>query len=127
MNDDLMFEYLMQMGALQPDEEELRRKQAMVEALRANASQSPEGQMVSGHYVAPSITQYGAQLMNAYGARKGQEAVNLGMKNPNFDPNKPEGPENMPGLNQRQAMMLEQLKRRRSMGMGSAPVELGGG
>jgi hypothetical protein len=102
MNDDLMFEYLMQMGALQPDEEELRRKQAMVDALRKNASQSPEGQMVSGHYVAPSITQYGAQLMNAYGARKGQEGVDQGLR----------------GLNDKQRKMLEDLKRRRGMRSG---------
>ena len=30
MNDELMFEYLMQMGAMRPEQEELKRKQAMV-------------------------------------------------------------------------------------------------
>jgi hypothetical protein len=111
MNDDLMFEYLVEMGAMTPEEEELRRKQAMIDALRKQGMQSPEGQMVSGHYVAPSITQYGAQLMNAYGARKGQEGVDQGVR----------------GMNDKQRKMLEDLKRRRGMGMGSAPVELGGG
>lgn len=106
MNDDLMFDYLIQMGAMSPEEEELRRRQAQIDALREKSMQSPEGKMVSGHYVAPSITQYGAQLMNAYGAAKGQQGVNQGMQ----------------GMNDRQRQMLEDLKRRRKMGGGAAPT-----
>lgn len=111
MDDSLMFDYLMQMGALRPDEEELKRKQAMVDALRKGSMQSPEGQMIGKHYVAPSITQYGAQLMNAYGARQGQQGVD----------------EKLRGLNDQQRQMLEEMRRRRrgapapAMGYSSNP------
>lgn len=37
--------------------------------------QSPQGQMVSGHYVAPSITQYLAQGLNAYLGREGMNKL----------------------------------------------------
>lgn len=80
MNDEYMLEYLLQSGAMRPEEEELLRKQKMVDALRANSMESPQGQMVGKHYVAPSFTQYAAQLGNAYGARKGQQQVDAGMK-----------------------------------------------
>ena len=108
MDDDLMFEYLLSMGAMTPEEEELRRKQAMVEALREQSMQSPQGQMVSGHYVAPSFTQYGAQLMNAYGAAKGQQGVD----------------KRLGEMNAEQRRMLEDLKRRRAMkpGGGAMPA-----
>jgi hypothetical protein len=75
VNDDLMFEYLVKMGAMQPEEEQLMRKQQMVDALRNRSMESPQGQMVGKHYVAPSFTQYAGQLANAYGARKGQESA----------------------------------------------------
>ena len=80
MNDEYMLEYLLQSGAMRPEEEELLRKQKMVDALRANSMESPQGQMVGKHYVAPSFTQYAAQLGTAYGARRGQEQVDDGMK-----------------------------------------------
>jgi hypothetical protein len=54
---------------------ELKRRLKMAEALQQQAG--PEGQMVSGHYVAPSWTQY---LANAYGKYQGgkqeREALN---------------------------------------------------
>lgn len=52
----------------------LKRRLAQAEALR-NA-QMPEGQMVSGHYVAPSWTQYLAGAVNKYqGAKQEREAL----------------------------------------------------
>lgn len=72
MNDDLMLEYLLQMGAMAPEEEKLLRQQAQVDALRKSAAIGPQGQMVGKHYVPPSFTQYGAQLGNAYMANKSQ-------------------------------------------------------
>lgn len=80
MNDEYILEYLLHTGAMRPEEEELLRKQKMVDALRANSMESPQGQMVGKHYVAPSFTQYAAQLGTAYGARRGQEQVDDGMK-----------------------------------------------
>lgn len=75
MNENLMFDFLMQNAAMRPEEEQLARKQKMIDALRQQSMEGPQGQIVSGHYVAPSLTQYAAQMANAYGARKGQEAI----------------------------------------------------
>lgn len=75
MNDDLMLEYLMQMGALRPEEEKLMRQQAMVDSLRQNATSAPQGQMVGNQFVAPSWTQYASQLGNAFMARGGQKKL----------------------------------------------------
>lgn len=104
MNDDLMFEYLVQMGATRPEEDQLKRKQAMVDALRKQSMTAPEGQMIGKHYVAPSITQYAAQLGNALMARQGQEGVD-----------KQAG-----ALNAYQRGALEQLRKKRQ---GLSPVE----
>jgi len=75
MNDDLMLEYLLQMGAMNPEEERLARKQAQVSALREQSMQPLQGGMAGRVYVAPSFTQGLAQLGQAYGARKGQQKV----------------------------------------------------
>ncbi|MEY4441025.1 MAG: hypothetical protein RL442_25 [Pseudomonadota bacterium] len=109
MNDDLMFEYLLQMGAMRPDQEELKRKQAMVDALRQNAMTPAQGQMIGKHYVAPSITQTLAQVGQGYFAKKGQGDVDTGMR----------------GMNSRQAEMLEELRKRRKQavpGMNGQPT-----
>ena len=74
-NDDKYFEYLVSIGAMRPEEAQMARQQAQVDAMRDRSMTSPEGQMVGKHYVAPSFTQYAGQLMNAYGARKGQEKL----------------------------------------------------
>lgn len=76
MNDDLMLEYLLQMGAMAPGEEKLLRQQAQVDALRARSMDGPTGQMVGKHYVPPSFTQYGAQIGNAFMAGRGQKKLN---------------------------------------------------
>lgn len=101
MNDDMMFEYLLQMGALQPDEEELRRRQAMVDELRGKGQENLQGQMVGKYYVPPSILDAGAKLANMYQANQQQKDVDARLR----------------GMNDQQRQMLEEM-RRRKMGMG---------
>ena len=67
------FNYMVEMGALTPQEEEAQRQQATIDALRDKSMQGQEGRMVGNTFVAPSFTQYAAQLGNAYMARKGNE------------------------------------------------------
>lgn len=97
MNDDLMFDYLLQMGAMRPEQEELKRKQAMVDALRQSALTPMQGQMVGKHYVAPGLAQGLAQLGTAYFAKQQQGDVDKGLS----------------GMNARQAQMLEEMRKRR--------------
>lgn len=105
MNDDQMFDYLVAIGQMRPEEAELKKKQAMVDALRKNAMTPQQGQMVSGHYVSPGIAGAISQLGQAYLASRGQEGVDAGVK----------------GLNDRQAQLLDMLrKRRRGMDTGYA-------
>ena len=104
MNDDMMFDYLLQMGAMRPEEEQLRRKQAMVDALRKNAMTPMQGEMIGKHYVSPGIAGAISQLGQAYMANQGQTGVDTAMS----------------GFNDRQRKMLEEMRRRRQMGMGSA-------
>lgn len=77
MNDDLMLEYLLQSGAMNPEEERLARRQAQVDALRQQSMQPLQGGMAGRVYVGPSFAQGLAQLGQAYGARKGQEKVDV--------------------------------------------------
>jgi len=68
----------MQQTALPADDAamqlELKRRLRMAEALQQQ--EAPQGQMVSGHYVAPSWTQYLAGGINAYqGAKQEREAL----------------------------------------------------
>lgn len=100
MNDDLMFEYLVQMGQMRPEEAELKKKQAMVDALRKNSLNPMEGQMVGKHYVAPGIGQAIAQLGQGYMAGQAQQGVDTKMRD----------------FNAKQAMKLEELRKRRMGG-----------
>lgn len=102
MNDNLMFDYLLQMGAMRPEQEELKRKQAMIDALRGRAMEPMQGQMVGKHYVAPGLGQALAQMGTAYMAGQQQKGVDAGMS----------------GFNQRQRQALEELRKRQRMGMG---------
>ena len=97
MNDDLMFEYLLQMGAMQPEQSELKRKQAMVDVLRQGALTPQQGQMIGKHYVGPGIGGALSQMGQAYLAKQQQGNVDAAMQ----------------GLNERQRQMLEELRRRR--------------
>lgn len=104
MNDDLMFEYLVQMGQMRPQEAELKKKQAMVDALRQNAMAPMQGQMVGNHYVAPGIGQALAQLGQGYLAGQQQKGVDSSMRD----------------MNSNQAMALQQMRerlRRKQMGL----------
>lgn len=46
----------------------ISRQLKIADALRAQSQQMPQGQMVSGHYVAPHFTQYLAQALKGYNA-----------------------------------------------------------
>lgn len=111
-NDDLFLQYMLEMGALNPEEEKLARQQQYVDTLRSNALEPRRGQMVSGHYVAPSWTEYAAQLGNAYMARKGQKAVDAGQGAYNKN------------LIDRTAALRDQMARRRG-GVAAAPMQGG--
>lgn len=100
MNDDLMFEYLVQMGQMRPEEAELKKKQAMVDALRKNSMTPMEGQMIGKHYVSPGIAGAVSQLGQAFLAGQGQQGVDQQMR----------------GMNERQRMALEELRKRRMLG-----------
>lgn len=97
MNDEMMFEYLLQMGAMRPEEVEMMRKQKQIDALRGQSMEAPQGQMIGKHYVAPSLTQYAAQLGQGYMAGQGQKQQDVAMR----------------GMNERQRQMLEDLRKRR--------------
>lgn len=60
------------------DEEILGAKEQALTArkLREAGIRSPEGQMVSGHFVAPSITQYLAEALKGYGLKRGEDMAN---------------------------------------------------
>ena len=65
---------------LQPDSEELtglNRNRALSQMLLQNAQQSPQGQMVDGHYVKSSPLQFANQLFNAYAGSKGLENTDV--------------------------------------------------
>lgn len=84
-SNDMMFEYLLQMGAMQPEQQEMKRKQAQIDALRKQSMTAPEGQMIGKHYVAPSITQHLANLGGGYMAAQGQKAQDAAFKKMNAD------------------------------------------
>ena len=71
------FNYMVAMGDIDPQEAELQRQQAQIDMLRDKGMQGQEGRMVGNTFVAPSITQYAAQLGNAYMARKGNEEAKV--------------------------------------------------
>lgn len=96
-NDDMMFEYLLQMGAMRPEQDELKRKQAMVDALRQTALTPQQGQMIGKHYVGPGLGGIASQMGQAYLAKQQQGNVDTSMQ----------------GMNERQRQMLEELRRRR--------------
>jgi hypothetical protein len=64
-------------GTLSADQlaqqQQILRQQKMAEMLMQSGFQQPQGQMVSGHYVAPSFTQNLANLANIYMGQKGIE------------------------------------------------------
>jgi hypothetical protein len=64
-------------GTLTPEQmlqqQQILRQQKMAEMLMQQGMQQPQGQMISGHYVAPSIFQNLAGLANTYVGQRGIE------------------------------------------------------
>jgi len=96
-DNEMMLDYLLGMGAMQPEMQDLRRRQAMIDQLRAQGMQAPQGQMVGKHYVPPSLTQYASQLGQGYMARQAQGRQQSEMQR----------------MNEQQRKMIEDLRRRR--------------
>jgi len=59
----------------QPQMQDISQQQKLAQMLTQQAFQSPQGQMISGRYVAPSIFQQLQPLMAAYVGSKGMEAT----------------------------------------------------
>jgi len=57
----------------QPELTDIQRKQRLAQLLMERGMQTPQGQMVSGRYVAPSATQQLANLFSVYSGRNLQE------------------------------------------------------
>ena len=100
MNDDMMIDYLLQMGAMRPEEQELKRRQAMVEALRGNALDPMQGQMIGKHYVGPGVAGALAKVAQGYMAGQAQRGLDTDTRS----------------FNDRQRQMLEDMRKRRRLG-----------
>jgi hypothetical protein len=59
----------------QRDQQQIARQQKMAELLMQQGQQTPQGQMVSGRYVAPNFFQYAAPLLQGYLGKKELEKV----------------------------------------------------
>lgn len=59
----------------QPEMQDISRQQKMAQLLMQQAFQQPQGQMISGQYVAPALTQQLMPLFAAYTGSKGMEAA----------------------------------------------------
>lgn len=109
--DDMMFEYLIQMGAMQPEQIEMMRKQKQIDALRERSMDAPQGQMIGKHYVAPSVTQYAANALQGYMAGKQQKGQDEAMR----------------GMTERQAAELrrmQEMRRRKQAGLTNITGEM---
>lgn len=60
---------------LQPELQGINRQQELAKMLLQQGTQQPQGQMISGRYVAPALTQYLQPLFGAYAGQKGLENV----------------------------------------------------
>lgn len=107
--DEMMLEYFLQMSGMRPEELDMMRKQKQIDALRGNAMEAPQGQMVGKHYVPPSFTQYASQLGQGYMAGQAQKQQDVATRK----------------FNEQQIEMLKDLRRRRQQGsMYGMPPEL---
>jgi hypothetical protein len=97
---EMMIDYLMQMGMMRPDEMDLMRKQKQIEALREAAGAPMQGQMIGKHYVAPSWTQGLAQVAKGAMAGRGQQMQDQALRE----------------FVDKQRQALEDMRRRRGMG-----------
>jgi hypothetical protein len=60
---------------LDPELQGIEREKKLAQALMQRGLQAPQGQMVSGRYVAPSFTQYLANAFDVYGGKRGIESA----------------------------------------------------
>ena len=95
---EMMIDYLMQMGMMRPDEMDLMRKQKQIEALREASGAPMTGQMIGKHYVAPSWTQGLAQVAKGAMAGRGQQMQDQALRE----------------FVDKQRQALEDMRRRRS-------------
>lgn len=72
MDDNMLFEYLVEQGSMRPEEEQLLRRQGVIDALRQQSMQAPQAQQAGRLVVAPSWTQGLAQLGSAAAAKYAQ-------------------------------------------------------
>ena len=59
----------------QPQMQDISQQQKLSQMLLQQAQQQPQGQMISGRYVAPALSQYLTPLFNAYAGSKGMETA----------------------------------------------------
>ena len=59
----------------QPQMQNISQQQKLSQLLLQQGMQQPQGQMISGHYVAPALTQYLQPLFSAYAGSKGMETA----------------------------------------------------
>jgi len=59
----------------QPQMQDISQQQKLSQLLLQQGMQQPQGQMVSGRYVAPALTQYLQPLFSAYAGSKGMETA----------------------------------------------------
>ncbi len=83
-NDMAMYDYLISMGAMPPEEQQMQRKQAMVDALRQQSMDPMRGQMAGRVYVAPGIGDAIAKVGTAYMAGQQQQGVDADMTKMNL-------------------------------------------
>jgi hypothetical protein len=97
-----MFNYLIQMGAMQPEQQQMMRRQAMVDALRQRSMEDKKGQMVGNYYVAPSIV---SPIIDQLTASRDQKALD----------------QRRQAMSAEQRRLLEQMMN--SSGMGNMPMQ----
>ena len=59
-----------------PIQQDIARQYKLADLLRQQSLESSQGQMVSGHYVAPSITQHLSNLLKGYTAGQKEQQAN---------------------------------------------------
>jgi hypothetical protein len=75
MDDNMMFEYLVEQGSMRPEEEQMLRRQGVIDALRQQGMQAPQAQQAGRAIVAPHWTQGLAQIGSAAAAKYGQNKL----------------------------------------------------
>lgn len=75
MDDNMLFDYLLEQGSMRPEEEQMLRRQQTLDALRQNGMSAPQSQQAGRLVVAPSWTQGLAQLGAAAAAKYGQNKL----------------------------------------------------